>query len=53
MLRGGLGSDYVETLFEVFNGRLSDAEAGDLVLRLVSAVGSGGEPSDLGSIGGP
>lgn len=42
-----------ETWRSLTDKGLSDAEAGDLVLRLVSAVGSGAEPADPGSSGGP
>jgi hypothetical protein len=42
-----------ETWRSLTDKGLCDAEAGDLVLRLVSAVGSGAVPPDAGSIGGP
>ena len=42
-----------ETWRSLTDKGLCDAEAGDLVLRLVSAVGSGAEPPDPGSSGGP
>ncbi len=42
-----------ETWRSLTDRGLSDAEAGDLMLQLVSAVESAAEPSDPGSIGGP
>jgi AcrR family transcriptional regulator len=41
-----------ETWRSLTDKGLSDAEACDLMLRLVSVVGSGAEPPDSGSIGG-
>lgn len=52
MVAIGLAMGY-ETWRSLTDRGLSDAEAGDLMLRLVTTVEGGGEPSDRGSIGGP
>jgi AcrR family transcriptional regulator len=52
MVAIGLAMEY-ETWRSLTDRGLSDAEAGDLMLQLVSAVESVTEPSDPGSIGGP